>query len=41
MEVAWEVIENVLGFDFDGNPGEHTIWIIEDRRTNILKKFKK
>ena len=21
----WAVIKNVLGFDFDGNPGEHTI----------------
>ena len=38
---AWEVIKNVLGFDFDGNPGEHTIWLTEDLRTNILEKSKK
>ena len=24
-EAAWAVIKNVLGFKFDGNPGEHTI----------------
>ena len=34
-------IKNVLGFEFDGNPGEHTIWLTEDRRTDILTKFKK
>ena len=22
-ESAWETIKNVLGFEFDGNPGEH------------------
>ena len=35
-EVAWAVIKNVLGFDFDDNPGEHTICITEDFCTNIL-----
>ena len=24
-EAAWETIKNVLEFEFDGNPGEHTI----------------
>ena len=24
-EAAWAIIRNVLGFEFDGNPGEHTI----------------
>ena len=35
-ETAWEIIKNVLGFEFDGNPGEHTTWLTEDRRTDIL-----
>ena len=34
-EVAWAVIKNVLGFDFDGKPGEHNIWLTEDLRINI------
>ena len=38
-ESAWEIIKNVLGFEFDGNPGEHTIWLTEDSHTNILTKF--
>ena len=38
-EAAWEIIKNVLGFEFDGNPGEHTICLTEDLRTNILKIF--
>ena len=40
-EAAWTVITNVLGFEFYGNPGEHTIWLTEYLRTNILKKWKK
>ena len=40
-ESAWEIIKNVLGFEFDGNPGEHTIWITEDCCTDILTKPKK
>ena len=39
-EAAWATIKNVLGFEFDGNPGEHTIWLTEDRRTDILTKPK-
>ena len=31
----------MLGFEFYGNLGEHTIWITEDRRTDILTKLKK
>ena len=31
----------MLGFEFDGNLGKHTIWLTEDRRTDILTKFKK
>ena len=31
-EGAWAIIKNVLGFEFDGNPGEHTTWITEERR---------
>ena len=34
-EAAWAIIKNIMGFEFDGNPGEHTIWLTEDRHTNI------
>ena len=30
----------MLGFEFDGKPGEHTIWLTEDRRKVILTKLK-
>ena len=40
-EAVWATFKNVLGFEFDVNPGEHTIWITEDRRTDILTKLKK
>ena len=40
-ECVWAVIKNVLEFEFDGNLGEHTIYLTEDRRTNILSKLKK
>ena len=40
-EAAWEIIKNVLVFEFDGNPEEHTIWPTEDLHTNIFKKPKK
>ena len=34
-EAAWATINNVLGFEFDGNPVEHTIWLTEDRCTDL------
>ena len=40
-EAALVIIKNVLVFEFDGNPGEHTIWLTEDRCTDTLKKLKK
>ena len=40
-EATWEIINNVLGFEFYGNPEEHTIWLTEDRRTYILTTFEK
>ena len=40
-EAVWETIKSVLGFEFDGNPGEHTICLTEDRHTYILTKLKK
>ena len=40
-EAAWATIKNVLVFEFDGNPGDHTIWLTGDRRTDILTKLKK
>ena len=39
-EAVWATINNVLGFECDENPGEHTIWLTEDRRTYILTKLK-
>ena len=40
-EAVWATINNVLGFEFDGNLGEHTIWLTEHRHTDILTKSKK
>ena len=40
-EAVWAAIKNVLGFEYDGNPREHTICLTEDRRTDILTKLKK
>ena len=40
-EAARATIKNVLVFESDGNPGEHTICITEDRHTDILTKLKK
>ena len=28
-EAAWATIKNVLVFEFDGNPGEHTMWLTD------------
>ena len=39
-EAAWAIIKNVLEFEFYGNSGEHTIWLTENRRKNILTKLK-
>ena len=39
-EAAWAIIKNVLVFEFDGIPGDHTICFTEDLRTNILTKLK-
>ena len=40
-DAVWETIKNMLGFEFDVNPGENDIWITEDVRTDILTKLKK
>ena len=40
-ERAWAIIENVIGFEVDGNPREHTIWLTEYRCADILEKLKK
>ena len=40
-EGAWSMVKDVFGFEFDGNPGEHTIWIIEQRRDDILALLKR
>ena len=36
-ESAQSIINNVLGFELDRNPGENTIWLTEDRRIDIIK----
>ena len=40
-EAVQATIKNVLGFEFDVKPGEHTIWPTEDSRTDILTKLRK
>ena len=40
-EDSQATIKNVLGFESDENPGEHTIWLTEDIRTDILTKLKR
>ena len=35
-EGAWAVVKYVLGFNFDGNPREHNIWLTKQRRDNFL-----
>ena len=40
-EGAWAVVKYVLGFNFDGNPGEHTIWPTKQRWDDILAVIKK
>ena len=37
----WAVIKNMQGFDFDGNPVDHTIWLTDDHCTDISEKLKK
>ena len=39
-EATWEIIKNKLVFEFYGNQGEHTIWLTEDRHTDIITKTK-
>ena len=39
-DAVWETIKNMLGFEFDGNLGEHTTCLTEDRHTYILIKLK-
>ena len=39
-EAAWAIIKNVMGFEVDRNPVEHTIWLTEDLRTDILTTLK-
>ena len=39
-EGAWANIKNVMGFEFDGNPGGHAICLTEDVSTNVLAKLK-
>ena len=34
-------IKSVLRFEFDENPGEHTIWLTVERRKDILTKLEK
>ena len=40
-EGAWAVVEDVLGFEFDGHPGEHTIYLTEQHQDDILSVLKR
>ena len=40
-KAVWETIKDVPGFEFDQNPGEHTIWLTEDCRTDVPIELKK
>ncbi|KAL7545250.1 hypothetical protein ACHAWF_013086 [Thalassiosira exigua] len=35
-EGHWALQKELLGFDFDGSPGEHTIWLAEKKREALL-----
>ena len=39
-KAAWEIIKNVMVFEFDGNPGSISIWLTKNLRTDILTKLK-
>ena len=39
-EGAWDLIKEVLGFEFGGNPQYHTIWMTKYQREKLLQKFK-
>ena len=40
-EGVWAVVKYGLGFNFDRNPREHTIWLTEKRREDIFSVLKK
>ena len=37
---AWAVVKEILGFEFDGNPGKHTIWLTNEKRELLLVMLK-
>ena len=39
-EGAWAVINEILGFEFDGNPHKHTVWLTPDCRDALLLPLK-
>ena len=39
-EGAWAVIKEILGFEFDGNPHKHTVWLTPDQRDALLRTLK-
>ena len=40
-EGAWDVVKDVLGFAFYGNPGEYNIRLTKQRRDDILEVLKR
>ena len=37
---AWALQKDLLGFEFDGSPGTHTIWLEEEKRDKLLVTLK-
>ena len=39
-EGVWALQKELLGFEFDGSPGKHTLWLAEEKRDAILATMK-
>ena len=39
-EGVWALQKELLGFEFDGSPGKHTLWLAEEKRHAILATMK-
>ena len=39
-EGVWALKKDLLGFEFDGAPGRHTIWLEEEKRDKLLAALK-
>ena len=39
-EGSWDLIKEVLGYDFYGNPQQHTIWMNDDQQEKMIQTLK-